>query len=147
MASPRRAMQRPSDFNNPQWRCYRLHFMRKCAACKPPNLSTDFSFTPRLLDGFILAGDGPSWRQSVSHYSGDPWCSGGAQLSDDCAAHAHWSSLGSRGKYLSIAMAVTFRCSNPWHQSVRSQWVNYEWKACVKKVVVFGEESTDHSTN
>lgn len=94
----------------PHWRCYRL-----LAACKPPNLSRVLSVAPRRFDGSNLAGDCPSWRRSVSHYSGDPSCSGSAQLSDDCDAHARWPSLGSQGK-VSESMQLK-KCSKPWHQS------------------------------
>lgn len=41
-------------------------YIARCTACKPQVSGLVFPVAPRLLGAFSLAGDGPSWRQSVS---------------------------------------------------------------------------------
>lgn len=78
-------MQRPSDTTSPADGrcCCGLHLRRRLPACEPHNLRVDgvvSPASPRLLKGFILAGDGPSWRQSVCvPLCGGPRCSGNAK--------------------------------------------------------------------
>ncbi len=73
---------------------------KKTPHAKEPGRWMVFPVTPRLWNGFIRAGDGPSWRQSASR-SGTAVALDvaatrnvhNAQPSDDYTAHAHWAPL------------------------------------------------------